>query len=70
MFHDTVCPSSIAVSFGPGWETTRRNGWLPLIYETMNWKGTSVANRLKVIYETQLLAYENAHFRGFAKVFS
>eukprot|EP00667_Euglena_gracilis_P015222 EG_transcript_15840 len=47
-----------------GWETVKQNGWLPIIYEEMNWTSTSIATRLKQIYETYLLDFENAHFFG------
>jgi len=47
-----------------GWETVKQNGWLPLIYEEMRWTSTSIGNRIKMVYESCLLDFENAHFFG------
>eukprot|EP00668_Euglena_longa_P001689 GGOE01001994.1.p1 GENE.GGOE01001994.1~~GGOE01001994.1.p1 ORF type:complete len:764 (+),score=168.10 GGOE01001994.1:32-2293(+) len=47
-----------------GWETVKYNGWLPLLYDEMSLTVSDAGNRLKRIYETDLLDFEARHFRG------
>lgn len=45
-------------------ETVKYNGWLPLLYDEMALTVSDAGNRLKRIYETDLLDFEALHFRG------
>jgi len=47
-----------------GWETVKTFGWLPLIYEEQKWTSSSIAHRLKHLFESHLLEFERRFFKG------
>jgi hypothetical protein len=47
-----------------GWETVKYNGWLPLLYEEIGITASDAGYRLRRIYETELLGFEQRCFKG------